>query len=110
MKNNSTGIENLTDTDHSPKDFTLSQNFPNPFNAFTRITYYLPVSTQVSLKIFNIQGQLVRTLIDEIQIQGSHAVVWDGLADDGSVLATGIYVCQLHCMGMVKTRKMVLLK
>jgi len=62
-------------------DFELSQNYPNPFNPTTRIDYGLAVSGRVSLKIFNVRGQLVRTIVDQMQTAGRYTVAWDGRAE-----------------------------
>lgn len=62
-----------------PQDFTLEQNYPNPFNPTTVISFQLPVSSHVRLRIYNLKGQLARTLVDEQKSVGRHQVVWDGL-------------------------------
>jgi hypothetical protein len=93
-----------------PFTFTLKQNYPNPFNPTTTIQYQLPQSTKVSLNIYSILGQLIRTLIHEKQMAGNYSVIWDGKDDKGQLVASGIYMYRLHTQNFVKTKKMVLLR
>ncbi len=88
-----------------PKAFTLSQNYPNPFNPQTTIRYALPEDAQVSLVVYNVTGQKIKTLVDEEQEAGYHECVWDG-----KDVASGIYFYRLDAGGFVETRKMILLK
>lgn len=93
-----------------PIDFTLYQNYPNPFNPSTVIEYYLPRSCYVTLCVYNVMGQRVRTLIDQVQSAGGHSVVWDGTDDNGLTAATGVYFSSLTADQVESHRKMVLLK
>jgi len=96
-----------------PQHYRLSQNYPNPFNPATRIEYQLPVHTaqvRVSLKIYNVMGQEVRTLVNELQQPGYYAVTWDGRDSSGSEVATGIYFYRLAAGAFTATRRMALLK
>jgi len=97
-----------------PAVFSLAQNYPNPFNATTLIRYALPaVSGQqsaVSLKIYNIAGQEVRTLVDEEQAPGYYSVSWDGRDGLGKEVSSGIYFYRLKAGSYTEIRKMVLLK
>ncbi len=101
-----------------PTKHTLESNYPNPFNSATLIRYHLPaISHQlsaVSLKVYNIMGEEVKTLVDGEQKAGSYQVVWDGKDSGGKPVASGIYFCRLKVLGdrleVVKTRKMVLLR
>ncbi|MRR28751.1 T9SS type A sorting domain-containing protein [bacterium] len=90
--------------------FELGQSRPNPFSQRTQIKYQLPERTQVSLKIYNIGGQLVRTLVNAIQDAGTHSIDWDGREDAGSRLCQGIYLYRLQAGANIVTRKLVLLK
>ncbi len=94
--------------------FSLLQNYPNPFNSATHIRYHLPaVSGQqsaVSLKIYNILGQEVRTLVDKRQRPGSYAVVWDGMGNLGNFLPSGIYFYWIKAGDFTETKRMILLK
>lgn len=92
-----------------PTGFDLQPNFPNPFNAATQIRYQLPLATSVTLKIFNLQGQCVRTLIQETQPAGLHAIVWDGADEQGQTVAAGLYFCHISGGGFFATQKMLLI-
>jgi hypothetical protein len=93
-----------------PKNYALSQNYPNPFNTNTQIRYQIPIDTHVSLKIFNLLGQEVRSLVDADQKAREHAVDWDGMDADGREVASGLYFCRLEAGGVCKTTKMMLIK
>jgi photosystem II stability/assembly factor-like uncharacterized protein len=93
-----------------PEQISLYPNYPNPFNAITRIEYYLPNMGVVSLKIFNIQGQLIRTLVNQTKISGHHSATWDGNTDSGISASSGVYLYQLQCNKQTKNRKLLLLK
>ena len=88
-----------------PANLTLYQNHPNPFNPQTTISYTIPKSSKVSLSIYNIKGQLVQTLVDEVQQSGYHSVVWDA-KDKGS----GIYFYRIIAGDFTATKKCVILK
>ena len=89
----------------------ISQNRPNPFNESTVISYSLKVSGRVSLKIYNMSGHELRTLLDENQPSGGHSVVWDGTDNFGENIGTGIYFCKIKSNnGFSETIKILLLK
>lgn len=90
--------------------FHLFQNHPNPFNPSTTISYEVPVSARVTLRIFDVAGRLVRTLIDERQPPGRKSAVWDGRDAGGRPVASGIYFYRLRAPGFRETRKMALLE
>ncbi len=94
-----------------PADFGLFQNYPNPFNPTTTIRYRLTRPADVQLRIYNIVGQKVRTLINEQRLAGEHTVQWDGRNDHGTNVPSGVYLYKLETSdGQSLTRKMVLLK
>ncbi len=93
-----------------PKAFELNQNFPNPFNATTQISYILTKGSNVSLQIYNTMGQKVRTLVDEYRDAGSYSVEWDGKNDNGSDVASGVYLYKMQAGDFVDSKKMTLLK
>ena len=93
-----------------PKAYGLSQNYPNPYNLQTQIAYQLPQSGLVLLKIYNIRGELVRTLVNEYKPAGYHTVSWDGKNGDGVAVSSGIYFYRLSSESFSATRKMVMLK
>jgi len=100
----------LSDHGALPEDHALSQNYPNPFNPSTTISYDLPVSGPVEMNIFNVRGQLVRTLINENQSAGSHSIRWNGRDHLGQMATSGIYFYQLKSGNGSQVRKMVLMK
>jgi hypothetical protein len=88
-----------------PVEYVLSQNYPNPFNPTTTIEYQLPKNTYVSLKIYNMLGQEILSLVDGNQRAGYYNLRWDALN-----LATGVYIYRLMTRDFVQTKKMILLK
>ena len=93
--------------------YSLAQNAPNPFNPSTFITFSVPGSgpaENLSIKIYNLRGSLVRTLVEGPQAAGIHTVQWTGQADDGRDLPSGVYFYRMTAPGMTVTRKMVLLR
>lgn len=93
-----------------PQSYSLNQNFPNPFNPSTVITYQLPQSAEVSIQVYNALGQLIKTLISEEQSAGSHSVVWDGFDEKGRAVPSGIFMYTIQSKDFIKTRKMVLIR
>jgi len=89
----------------APQTFALSQNYPNPFNPATKIDFTIPSASQVQLKVYNVLGQEVASLVNETLTPGSHTVTFDA-----SRLASGIYMYKITAGSFVSTRKMVLLK
>jgi len=88
-----------------PEEFILLHNFPNPFNAITTIKYGLPEGTKVNLKVFDVLGQEVTTLVAQHQSAGYHQVSWDA-----SAYSSGIYFYQIRCGKFQEIRKMFLMK
>jgi hypothetical protein len=88
----------------------LGQNFPNPFNASTKISYQLPVSEDVELKIYDALGRKVRILILAKQTSGHHEIAWDGRDDFGMQVPSGTYFYRLKAGNYTQIRKAVLLK
>jgi len=93
-----------------PRTYALFQNHPNPFNARTMISYQLAQEGKVTLRVYNLAGQLVRTLLDEKVQAGQHSVIWDGRDDSGQEVSSGVYFYRLIVEGGVWTeaRRMVL--
>jgi len=107
-----TPVEPGTTEDISmPGEFALHQNYPNPFNPATSISFTLPNDPhRTTLKIYNVKGQQVRTLVDAPLEQGFHTVIWDGRDVHGRPVSSGVYLYTLRIGPFVNTRKMVLLK
>jgi FlgD Ig-like domain len=98
-----------------PRIFTLSQNFPNPFNPATRIKYDLPEQAIVTLRIYNVLGQEIATLANGKQEPGSFERFWDGHNSFGVPVSSGIYLYRLDATSVLGThfsslKKMILLK
>jgi len=93
-----------------PQEFSLGQNYPNPFNPSTTISYTVPERSKVTLAVYNVIGQKVTTLVNEIKPVGSYSVTWDGADAAGAEVASGIYFYRLTAGEIVRTRKMLLLK
>ncbi|MBI4727452.1 T9SS type A sorting domain-containing protein [candidate division TA06 bacterium] len=91
-------------------EFRMAQNAPNPFNRRTTISYQLPQAGQVSLKIYNINGQLVKTLVDRVQGAGAYRIKWDGKDESGQAVASGVYLYQIKTGKQGDIKKMILLK
>jgi len=102
-------VDPVTGTD-APAASALSQNFPNPFNPRTTIRYDMKEKGLVTVKVFNVAGQLVRTLVSEMKEPGSYTAVWDGKNNFGADAASGIYFCKMETAGFSATKKMVLLR
>jgi len=105
-----TAVEDADETASVPRTFALEQNFPNPFNPSTRIRYAISRAGRVTLKIYSLLGQQVRTLVDQEQNPDFHEVRWDGRNDSGVVMPTGIYFYQIRAGNEVATRRMLFLK
>jgi hypothetical protein len=88
-----------------PIRFQLYQNYPNPFNSLTKIEFQIPKNEYVTLKIFNLLGEEVETLLSASLLAGSHSCEWDA-----TVMASGVYLCQLRAGEFVQTRKLILLR
>lgn len=93
-----------------PQECKLSQNYPNPFNSSTTIRYELPIQSQVVLKIYNSCGQEIRTLIDEIQTEGSKTVRWDSMDNNGQSVSSGLYFYTIDANHSFETNKLLLLR
>jgi len=93
-----------------PTEYALGYNYPNPFNANTRLDYSLPVRSHVSIRLYNMLGQEVSVLVNEEQPYGNRHVVWNGLNKQGSTAASGVYIAEFKAGSFLATRKMILMK
>lgn len=106
-----TGVESMIpNSDLLPQKYVLSQNYPNPFNPSTTIKFSLPEKGQVSLIIYNIMGQRIKTLIDAPKQAQNYTITWDGMDSVGNTVATGVYFYQLRTKNKVLTKKMLMMK
>ena len=90
--------------------FDLLRNYPNPFNPVTRIEFSLGERARVFLRIYDISGKTVKTLVDETVSPGKHSILWNGEDESGIPVASGVYVCRLEAQGKTAMHKVVLLK
>ena len=105
-----TAIREQPQTSPIPSQFALDQNYPNPFNAVTIIPYDLPTPAFVMLKIYNLLGQKVRTVVAEWKPAGSHQARWEGRDDSGQAVPSGIYFYLIKASGWTQIRKAVLMR
>ncbi len=97
-------------TNSLPQNFVLSQNYPNPFNPSTTMRFGLPEHSRITLTIYNLRGETIRTLVAESMSAGWHEVEWNGKNDQGLQVATGMYLATLQSLGSTQTIKMLYLK
>ncbi|PKN78304.1 MAG: hypothetical protein CVU48_08655 [Candidatus Cloacimonetes bacterium HGW-Cloacimonetes-1] len=88
----------------------LQQNYPNPFNPTTTISFNMPKAGNAKLSVYNVKGQLVKTLVNGTKASGSNSVVWNGDDNSGNSVTSGIYFYKLATNGKTETRKMMLMK
>jgi len=110
-----TALEDILDNVHIggyslPIVTSLDGNYPNPFNGSTKITYSIAKPGQVLIQIFNIHGQLVKTVVDQYKLPGKHAFEWHGANQQGAAVASGSYFYRLTTGDYSQTRRMILVK
>ncbi|MCI0495863.1 T9SS type A sorting domain-containing protein [candidate division KSB1 bacterium] len=93
-----------------PKNFELEQNYPNPFNPATTITFSVPQPEKVTLKVYNLMGEEMKTLLDGVVSVGSHSVIWDGTDNFGQKVTSGLYLYTLQIGNQQIAKRMVLVK
>ncbi|HDQ00087.1 MAG TPA: T9SS type A sorting domain-containing protein, partial [bacterium] len=93
-----------------PREYALLDNYPNPFNPQTTINFHLPKTEYVSIKIYNLLGQEVFTLVDEIKTAGAYQLHWDGRNAYGQIVPSGSYIYQMRTRQFVASKKMYLTK
>jgi flagellar hook assembly protein FlgD len=93
-----------------PGKLALYQNYPNPFNPTTTIAFWLPEKSSVTLAVYDVDGRLVNTLVDEELDKGMKQFPWNGTDSRGSTVSSGVYFYKLQAGSKELTRKMVLLK
>ena len=98
------------DPDNLPTDYNMSQSYPNPFNPTTTIEFNLPKRSNVTVKIYNVLGQQVQSLVDQELSVGNYKVTWDGSTFGGGHASTGVYFYRIVTEDFTETKKMVLLK
>jgi hypothetical protein len=105
------GVTGIDPEPLAPSRYALYQNAPNPFNPTTEIRYDVPSSGgHVQLRVYDVHGRLIRTLVDAPETAGAKSVIWDARDDSGSLVATGVYFYRLDAPGFSETRKTVVMK
>ena len=94
----------------TPMNFELRQNYPNPFNAATTIIFSLPKRMKTTVKIYNILGQLVKTLVDDELRGGIHKLIWNGKNNQDIILSSGMYFVRIEGKEQIQVKKMLLIK
>ena len=111
---NEVSFDYLISTDNENNDValvtSLQGNYPNPFNPETNIAYTLAKASKVKLKIFNLKGQLVKTLVNDYQPSGNHKIVWNGKNNQNRAVSSGIYFIKIETDDYQKTQKAILMK
>ena len=80
-----------------PLFFALEQNYPNPFNMGSVIAFTLPDAVRARISVYNVRGEHVATLLEEVLPAGKHQVTWNGLDEQGAPAPSGVYLCRLEC-------------
>jgi hypothetical protein len=93
-----------------PEAYKLFPNYPNPFNPTTTIQYYLPQASEVTVRIFDVYGNLVKTLVNGRQSAGQKSAIWNGHNDIGQKVSSGVYFYSLITEEFLQSKKMMLLK
>jgi parallel beta-helix repeat protein len=102
--------DTMPESQASPEQSTLVQNYPNPFNPETEIRFRLPEAGPVVVKIYNLFGQEIRTLVDKTYPAGHHSVRWDGRDNFGKAVSSGVYFYRLQAGSFMQVKKMNLLR
>ena len=105
-------VERMSDEilNNIPTTYYLSQNYPNPFNPMTKLNYNLPLRSKVNISIYNVLGQEIKTLVNEVKEYGYHSVSWNGNDNKGREMSSGVYFARITSQSFIKTRKMLLVK
>ena len=106
VHSNMTNDENVS----IPETFSISDNYPNPFNPSTIISYNLPKDSHVNISIFDVLGRKVKTLTNQHMKAGKNKVQWNGENDHGKLLAAGVYIYKILSGGYNQSKKMILVK
>lgn len=110
VKNLTLTATNENDTPGIPKVFELAKNYPNPFNPETTIEFAVPKTSKITIHIFNLLGQKVRSLVNDVYSTGRYKVKWDGKDEFGNLAGSGVYFYGLYTGNTAIVRKMILLK
>jgi len=104
------GIPAAVEANALPEGYSLSQNFPNPFNPETTISYMLPEASHVTITVYSLLGQHVKTLLDNAVSAGNYSVTWDGTDQSGRRVTSGLYIYRIQAGNFTQSRKLMLMK
>ena len=93
-----------------PTDYKLFQNYPNPFNPETTIKFKIPKTSFVTIKIYNVIGELIRTLVNTQKQPGIYSVKWDSMNNSGNIVSSGVYVYHMQAGSFSTVKKMIFIK
>ena len=93
-----------------PKEYALYENYPNPFNPTTTIKYSIKENVRVKLIIYNVMGQVVRTLVDEKKPVGIYKIKWDGRNENSEIVSSGVYFYRLEAGKFSDTKRMMFVR
>ena len=93
-----------------PEKFSLMQNYPNPFNPKTTIRFSLPIDSDVELMIYDVNGKVVKEIINHNMETGSYKIVWDGTNKGGAIVGSGVYFYRIKAGNFIASQKMIFLK
>lgn len=105
-----TSINNPEDIKQAIESFNLLQNYPNPFNPTTTIVYQIPDHSKVTLSIYDLNGQLVKEILNETQDKGEYRVTWNGTDQRNLKVSSGVYIYTVRCNDLLLSKHMILLK
>ena len=103
-------VTDISDKEVAPHKYHVYQSYPNPFNPVCTIRYEIPVSGRMSIRIYDVEGRLVRNLADKFRKPGVYSEVWNGKSDKGRSVASGVYFYQFKVNDFKKTGKMILMR
>lgn len=103
-------ITSIKDVKQLLESFKVFQNYPNPFNPSTTITYQIPNTSNVILRIYDINGQLVKELLNETQAEGEYHVTWNGKNEKNMIVGSGVYIYTVSADKQIVSKQMILLK
>lgn len=103
-------ITSIKDVKQLLESFKVFQNYPNPFNPSTTITYQIPNTSNVILRIYDINGQLVKELLNETLAEGEYHVTWNGKNEKNMIVGSGVYIYTVSADKQIVSKQMILLK
>ena len=112
IKTNASGMTPVEEEnpERTESSYNLSQNYPNPFNSETIVQYHIPQKSWVTIKVFNMLGKEIKTLVDREEEPRDNTVRWDGKDNNNSTVPSGVYIYRIRAGDFVKSKKLILLR